>query len=118
VPPSVTYVSVGEAMSRLDQPGVIFLDARLPDEFVRSHVSGAVNLPVERFKGDYGRLKARLRSAAALVCYCENISCDEGARLSTRLTEAGCDNILFMFEGWEAWEEAGYPVSAGREAGR
>jgi rhodanese-related sulfurtransferase len=118
VPRNVTYASTREAMKLYGEPGVLFLDARLPQEYARSHIAGALDLPVERFERYYPRLKSRLRGAKTLVCYCESISCDEGARLSARLAGGGYDNVVFMFAGWEEWQQAGYPVASGQKARR
>jgi rhodanese-related sulfurtransferase len=111
----VRYMSVVEARELLSKPGVVFVDARSPEPFEVGHIRGAINLPVAAFAKDYGGAAAgELRKAELLVCYCETISCDEGARLTQALFAGGYPNVALMFEGWEAWKSAGYPTACGR----
>ncbi len=118
VPPSVTYVGMKEVKQRLNEPGVMIIDARTPGEFASGHVQGAVNLPVGDFDREQRAMQARLRAATLLICYCAGITCDDGARLSALLSAAGYSNVMLMFEGWEGWQKAGYPSASTTEGGR
>ena len=112
VPSEVAYVGVSEVSARLEEPGLLLLDARIPDEFALGHLPGAINLYVDDFDSQEPPLRDRLRAATTLVAYCNDMTCDEGARLCARLSAAGYGNVLLMFEGWQGWSDAGHPVSA------
>ncbi len=118
VPSGVAYMGLSEARARLDEAGVIFLDARSPAEFASGHLRGAVNLPVADFQSASRPLQARLHLATLLICYCDSMTCDDGAQLCGLLSAAGYRQVVLMFEGWEGWQQAGYPVSTGEAAGR
>jgi len=116
VPAVVTYVGLDEARARLGEPGVIFLDARPAGAFAEGHVRGALSLPADSFAEAHGALQDKLRAAVLLVCYCEDMMCEDAARLTELLSDAGYRNVALMFEGWEGWRAAGYPSSSGEEA--
>jgi rhodanese-related sulfurtransferase len=104
----------------LTAPTTVFVDARLPSQFEAGHVPGAVNLPVDEFEAWYRRVRGHVQGASRLICYCDSISCDEGARLSALLARAEHDHVLLMFEGLEGWQQAGCPVESvqGKHSGR
>lgn len=118
VPSAVAYIGLEEVNSRREEPGVLIIDARLPEEFAAGHIEGAVSLPVADFDGQSLRLQARLRAATSLICYCDGIACDDSARLCTLLSAAGYQEVMLMFAGWEGWQQAGYPTSSDKAAGR
>ena len=110
---AVTYTSIDEARELLGDPGAIFLDARPAAAFDEGHIEGALSLPVDDFDEVEQALRAALRRAARLITYCDGIDCEQAAQLADKLTNAGYRNIALMFEGWEAWERAGYPAAEG-----
>ena len=116
VPPAVAYVGLAEVRARQEEPGVLIIDARPPEEFAAGHIEGAVNLPVADFDKQSRSLQARLRAAASLICYCDGLGCDDGARLCALLSAAGYRDVTLMYEGWEGWQQAGYPTSLAQGA--
>lgn len=113
VPPTVKYASTKQARAEWGKPGVLFLDGRAPEGFAEGHVAGALSLPVDAYGEHYPALRARLRRARVLICYCESISCDEGARLAALLAGAGYPRVEYMFAGWEGWQQEGGPGESG-----
>jgi rhodanese-related sulfurtransferase len=112
-PATVGYLSLDEARRQLDDPEALFLDARVPEAFAAGHIRGALSLPVGDFDELHPGLEERLQAASALIVYCDNIVCDDAARLSEALVSAGYPRISLMFEGWEGWRDADYPSSPG-----
>lgn len=115
MPPAVAYVGLAEVKARQEEPGVLIIDARSPEEFAAGHIPGAVNLPAADLDRLSRALEARLRAATFLICYCDSLACDDGARLCALLSAAGYSEVALMFEGWQGWQQAGYPTSSGQE---
>jgi rhodanese-related sulfurtransferase len=118
VPSAIAYIGLDEVRQRMEEPGVIIIDARPPEAFASGHVRGAVSLPAADFQKQQRSMEARLRAATLLICYCDGITCDDGARLCALLSAAGYRNTTLMFEGWEGWQKAGYPTSSGGAVSR
>lgn len=64
--PSVTLVSLEEARAHLDAGDAIFIDTRSREDYERSHVPGAVAMPVAEVPRHYQELpRDRL-----IITYC------------------------------------------------
>jgi rhodanese-related sulfurtransferase len=103
------------AMAMRGRPGVVFLDARTPEEFAMSHVAGAKLLPQEAI---YGDLDAAAKDMGLtpdnrLVVYCGNILCDRSKELAEALRTAGYAYVTVMPDGFDGWQAAGGPTEGG-----
>ena len=100
----VRLVDARGAMDVLDD-GAVALDVREPDEYARSHVDGAVHVPLGELEGRLGELPR----GGALLVYCGH-----GERASTGasiLERAGFEPVLNLRGGFGAWRKAGLRVS-------
>lgn len=99
----------------LGKPGVVFLDARTPEEFAMGHVAGARSLPQETMYGDLdAAAKAlRLTDEDRLVVYCGNLLCDKSKELAEALRTAGYPYVTVITDGYEGWTAAGGPTEGG-----
>lgn len=74
--------------------GAILVDVRLPEEFRRGHLPGAINLPLRRIRGEARSMDA----SRPLIVYC-----DSGRRSAS-------GTFLFTERGFDArWIERGVP---------
>jgi rhodanese-related sulfurtransferase len=99
-------VSPQEAQALLAQ-GAVLLDVREADEFARSRIPGARNLPLSRldpsnlgYPGD-----------ASVIFHCQT-----GGRTNRAvhdLAAAGCETFI-LAGGLDAWQRAGLPVAVDR----
>jgi rhodanese-related sulfurtransferase len=83
---------------------LVILDVRTPTEFSNGHIEGAINIPVDTIQVRIKELNPRDK----ILIYC-----DSGSRsvfASEILVDKGFTRIYNMFEGYEAWKDAGYPV--------
>ena len=98
-------VSVEQARGLIrSKPGLMVLDVRTAAEYDESHISGALNMPVQELEG---RL-SELDSSAEYLVYCRT-----GNRSSVAvqlMKAAGFDKVYHMSRGITAWIGAGYPV--------
>jgi rhodanese-related sulfurtransferase len=101
---SSALIDADEA-SRALQDGATALDVREPDEVAAGRIEGALHIPL-------GGLEARLDALPRdrpIVAYCGH-----GERASTALSlleRGGFGPLLNLRGGFEAWREAGLPVS-------
>ena len=106
-------VEASEARKRLDK-GALFLDARPVDFYEMSHIPGALPLPEDDFDRAFAKIEARLRESLEVIVYCAGFGCEASHIVARKLKERGIPAAI-LHEGWPAWEDAGYPVKAGRE---
>jgi rhodanese-related sulfurtransferase len=96
----------GAAAMMKENPGLVVLDVRTPEEFAEGHIAGAKNID---FKGsDFeARLGELDRSKPYLV------HCRSGARSGQSMAsfeKLGFENIIHLNTGFNGWQEAGQPV--------
>lgn len=89
--------------------GDTVIDVRLPEEYVRGHIPGALNVPVERIA-----LQAKALPDGQLVTVCS--TGNRSWRAAQTLDRAGRD-ALSLAGGTKAWAAAGLPIATGSEPG-
>ena len=98
-------VSVEQARGLMEsKPDLVVLDVRTVAEYEESHISGAVNIPVQELEERLGELDGSVE----YLVYCRT-----GNRSSVAvqlMKAAGFDRVYHMFRGISAWIGAGYPV--------
>ncbi len=92
----------------LQQPGVVIVDARAPEEYGAGHLPGAVNIPVENLTEYYDKLTAMVPLDATVVCYCRSVTCDQSENLAREMRIMGYKHVMVYKGGWEEWSQAGY----------
>ncbi|PNW34592.1 UNVERIFIED_CONTAM: 3-mercaptopyruvate sulfurtransferase [Euhalothece sp. KZN 001] len=130
--------SVNELFNRLDDPNLVVIDCRfqLADpswgkkQYETRHIPGAFYLdlnqdlssPVQKHGGRHplpdsdslGQKLAKMginRGETQVIAY-DDSRCAFAARLWWLLRYYGHDRVAVLDGGWNAWEKAGYPVSA------
>jgi rhodanese-related sulfurtransferase/glyoxylase-like metal-dependent hydrolase (beta-lactamase superfamily II) len=107
--PGVASISVEKYAHKLKErpDGVLFVDVREPSEFAEGHMPGAINFPLSELS-----LHLRELSAAKRVYF----SCRIGrrSRLAARtLDYLGFSDVVDVSGGFQAWQNAGLPLSPG-----
>jgi rhodanese-related sulfurtransferase len=98
-----------ERLSNEDAPRV--LDVRTPAEFETAHIPGSYNVPLDHLREHRAELRRHLDEDVVLVCR-------SGARAEQAekaLAEVGLPGLRVLDGGIVAWENAGAPVSRGRQ---
>lgn len=104
------------AAKSLFDDGVVFLDARITEEFKAGHVPQAFQLNSAMFNTPAAEeaMKA-LDKLQPIVIYCGGGDCDASKNLAILLQGAGYERIHIFEAGFPAWEKAGYPVERERK---
>ncbi len=104
-PPPVTPQQLHELQAQND-PSLLVLDVRSPEEFVAGHVPGAVNIPQDQVAS---RL-AEIPKDKEVVLYCRS---GRRSGLAAETLEAnGYKNLRQLQGDMPGWEKAGLPVEA------
>ena len=109
---NIPTLTVDEARARYDR-GVLFVDARDPQDFEEGHVKGALNLPVRHLDLYYPRVKEQIPKDVEIVLYCASPECNASLYLAEELVKLKHKHIQVMLEGWDGWEEHGHPAAQG-----
>jgi rhodanese-related sulfurtransferase len=107
---NIPSLTLEETREKLDQKGIIFLDARKADEYKLRHIKGALSLPVTHFELYYPKMKKLLPKDAKIVVYCAGEECGASLHLAEELIGLQYTNIHVFLGGWVEWNKAGYPA--------
>ena len=99
-------VSADEFATVIEEPNVVILDVRSPEEFAEGHIEGAENIDING--ADFSGEVAKLDSNVTYAVYCR--SGNRSAAAVTVMTEQGFTSLYDLGGGISSWESAGYPV--------
>ncbi len=109
---NIPTLTAEETKAKLDQVGVIILDARKAEEFEQNHIKGAWSLPVTHFSLYYPKMKEVLPKDAEIIVYCAGEECGASLHLAEELTRLRYKNIKVFLGGWVEWKKAEYPYES------
>ncbi|MBD3235418.1 MAG: hypothetical protein GF330_01795 [Candidatus Eisenbacteria bacterium] len=105
-------VTPGAARRLFEEGEYVFVDARPIDDYIESHIEGALSLPTSRFDELYRELTL-WSGGQPLLVYGSALEVPVADDLARRLGEAGEEVVVIMTAGFEAWQARGYPVERG-----
>jgi phage shock protein E len=107
-PPSAAKnVSINEAEKIIkEDPKVVVLDVRTPDEFKAGHIAGAKNIDFEA--DDFAQQIGALDKSKTYVVHCA--AGGRSAQACKIIEQVKLPAVYHMNEGFKAWEKAGKPV--------
>jgi rhodanese-related sulfurtransferase len=83
------------------------VDVRAADDFAKGHISGAINLPREKWSTFDGLQKQKLN-----ILYCYTQTCHLAATAAVEFAVHGYP-VMEMQGGFDAWIECGFDVEQG-----
>lgn len=105
-------LDLSQALDFFEGGGAVFVDARMPDEFIAGHIPGAFNLPYDDLESHLDVLNY-LPDDSPVITYCDGSECALSLELADELTAMGFGQVRVFFGGWEQWIEAGHPAEEG-----
>ncbi|MCP2256398.1 transcriptional regulator, ArsR family [Streptoalloteichus tenebrarius] len=108
-PAEMEPVTVEQLRERLDDPDLVVLDIRSPEEYAAGHVPGAVSLP----SGELRDKLAELPRDAKIVAYCQGPYCVASPKAVQLLRELGYD-ARPLAGGFTRWDRVGRRASRSR----
>jgi rhodanese-related sulfurtransferase len=88
--------------------GLIFVDARNHEDYLKNHIKNSINIPFYQFE-EYSTELKKIKKENPFVIYCNGKDCDMSDLLADALFEMGYRKIYLFVGGWEEWEAARYP---------
>lgn len=113
------FVSLDYAKKLFDSHSAVFIDARPKAEFLKSHITGAMQLE----KGDLDAAPpAKVLNylpGSAVIVYCHGQLCTDSENVVKRLValNKGIGPFHIIKDGFPGWEAAKYPIETGPEVG-
>ncbi len=92
------------------EPALTVIDVRDRDAFNRSHIMGAISMPLEEL---VGRAQAALETVRDIYLY--GASDEETMAAAEQLRAAGFINISTLKGGLPVWKAAGFPIEGNAE---
>jgi len=125
VPPSAEegdppFVSLDEAAALYQTPGVLFIDARDPEDYVLNHIKGSISIPYEYLPDEniddyWAEFAARIPYDRRIVIYCSGTECELSLFLGREMAQRGYSDIKIFYGGWSEWEKAALPIEKGEK---
>jgi rhodanese-related sulfurtransferase len=82
---------------------VAIIDARLPNDFRKGHVPGAINIPITTGLAQRGVIFPQLAGKERVVVYCQSERCPWAESLGTDLAHSGVRGVAVFPGGWKEW---------------
>lgn len=93
-------ISVDEAETKMENPEVLVLDVRTPDEFNQGHIKGAKNINV--LDHSFNKKVAKLSKDQPIVVYCRSGS--RSAKAQSIMEDQGFTETYNVRGGIMAWQ--------------
>lgn len=89
---------------------MILLDVLSPESYRRSHLPGAINIPLQQI----GELATKLlpNKDQEIVVYCAGVGCDASEKAAMELSEIGYSRVRLYGGGKGDWIAAGLPLAS------
>lgn len=110
--PSITFISLAEAMELFSKKEVLFIDDRTEEAFREGHILGALSIPFVLGKVEEGSKLLACPLEKTLVVYCDGSKCQSSVELAKFLHKQGFKDIRVFFGGWAEWVKEGLPISS------
>lgn len=107
------FITLDDAAAKYQIPGVIFIDARLPEDYAAGHIERAVNIPFDALDESWFAVIDSLNKTAPYVIYCSGGECESSLFLGRIMQERGFSEITVFFGGWQEWVDNQLPVTGG-----
>jgi hydroxyacylglutathione hydrolase len=102
-------ITADEVKPKFDRGEVTVIDVREADQFLQSHIPGALQIPLARIE----REVAYLPKGKPIVTYCTCPAEESSGQAVEILQHAGIAGAAALQGGLAAWRKAGYPVESG-----
>jgi rhodanese-related sulfurtransferase len=88
---------------------VLWIDARIQEQFDAGHVPGALLLNEQKFDEQlFGHLDMLQANTKPVIIYCSAAKCEASRHVLERLKQTlPVENVFVLKGGWQAWKAAG-----------
>ena len=97
-----------ELKSMLDNGNVTLIEVLNEDEYKKSHIKGAINIPLKEIGT---RAKEQFTEDEKIVVYCADFECSASPTAAKKLEDMGFSSVYDFTGGKKDWKEAGLPMA-------
>ncbi len=89
------------------QGKVLWIDARIQEQYDEAHIPGAVLLNEQHFEEQlFGLLDTLQTNTKPIILYCNAAKCDASRKILERLKQTlSIENAFVLKGGWNAWQQ-------------
>jgi rhodanese-related sulfurtransferase len=103
----VRTISIDELQQKFKtNESFALVDARSREDYDKSHLPGALSVPVEDVRDYAGRLDKN----EEIITYCGGFQCPASTMAAKEFMSLGFKDVLDYKGGIQEWSEKGYPV--------
>lgn len=93
-------ISLSQIRDLQKEETAVFVDARGPDLYQQSHLSGAINVPAGMQEKYIEKVHQQVRPDELIVVYCSSAMCEAGNTVCDYLRSQGYTNVKVYKPGW------------------
>lgn len=108
---SFPRLNLNESKTALEK-SALFIDARPSQDYIKSHIMGAISVPMDQYDISIASAFDTLIAAKQIVVYCDGSSCSASEFVFRKLYELGIRNIAISNIDIDEWRHAGYPLES------
>jgi rhodanese-related sulfurtransferase len=104
------FITLDDAVTEYQNPDIIFIDARSPEDFEYGRIARSINIPYDYMDEHWEAVLDSLDRTRHYVVYCSGSECEVSLHLGRYMQDLGFKNLDVFFGGWAEWEQNGLPM--------
>lgn len=107
--PTLTARELRDALDGDEAELPVLVDARLPRDFQRGHIPGAINIPAWATASSRQEAISAIPRSAHVVVYCQGPECSYDEDVAAQFVGAGFERVSLLPGGWPEWRTVAAP---------
>ena len=107
---SGSHISLEQVLQLFSHEKALFIDTRYIDEYKKSHIRGALNLPLKSSREEISAFCEPIPKDQVIVVYCSGPECHSSRRLGGYLSFLGFKKVYIYLAGFKEWEAQNLPM--------
>lgn len=109
---NIPELNADDIRKRLGEPGFVVVDTRTNQEYLRGHITGAINISSQesRMYRDIARFLPQDKNTS-LVFYCRGETCSLAPDAAMAAFRAGYRHVYTYRGGYPDWQQKGLPIT-------
>lgn len=105
-----TGLSPALAVTKMNNDDALVVDVREPNEYVKSHIEGSINIPLNKFSDQIDSITQHKTHPVIIVCQTGTRSISA----CKTLTKNHFEHVFNIIGGMQSWEENKLPIKTSK----